>query len=305
MQLRQAPQPLRAPFPYMGGKHQVAATIWQALGDVAHYLEPFCGSCAVLLARTTTTPKIETLNDADGLLVNLWRSIKLSPVETSRWARGPISELDQTARLKWLVGHREPITEQLAHDPMWHDPQAAGWWLWGASGWIGPSWCRHADTRQLPRLAAPAGINSLSRRQLPALGLPQLAERLQHVRIACGDWARIVQPSVLSATSGSIGLLLDPPYSIGTDPYSTARGTVWEDVCRFAIRLATERPTIRIVLCGYSGTFRPPYGWRTVRWKAQGGYGNQAHGDGRHNATTERLWLSPGCLAVDGAETVL
>jgi site-specific DNA-adenine methylase len=39
------------PFPWFGGKSPVASRVWMALGDVANYVEPFCGSCAVLMLR--------------------------------------------------------------------------------------------------------------------------------------------------------------------------------------------------------------------------------------------------------------
>ncbi len=40
------------PFPWFGGKSAVADRVWTALGpDVMNYVEPFCGSCAVLLLR--------------------------------------------------------------------------------------------------------------------------------------------------------------------------------------------------------------------------------------------------------------
>lgn len=42
---------LIAPFPYFGGKSKVADIVWQALGQPRHYIEPFFGSGAVLLAR--------------------------------------------------------------------------------------------------------------------------------------------------------------------------------------------------------------------------------------------------------------
>lgn len=58
---------LRAPFSYFGGKRHAAARIWSAIGNVAHYVEPFCGSAAVLLARPST-PHRETINDADGMV---------------------------------------------------------------------------------------------------------------------------------------------------------------------------------------------------------------------------------------------
>lgn len=77
---------LRAPFPYFGGKSQVAAKVWGALGDCAHYIEPFCGSCAVLLARPKWDPQrhTETVNDADGAIANVWRSVQRE-AKKRRW----------------------------------------------------------------------------------------------------------------------------------------------------------------------------------------------------------------------------
>ena len=43
---------MKAPFPYFGGKTAVAPVVWAALGQPKHYIEPFFGSGAVLLART-------------------------------------------------------------------------------------------------------------------------------------------------------------------------------------------------------------------------------------------------------------
>jgi len=55
---------LRAPFPWFGGKSRAAALVWQALGDVSNYVEPFAGSLAILLGRPHE-PRIETVNDLD------------------------------------------------------------------------------------------------------------------------------------------------------------------------------------------------------------------------------------------------
>ncbi len=41
----------------------VAPLVWERLGDVYSYVEPFFGSGAVMLARTHE-PRIETVNDA-------------------------------------------------------------------------------------------------------------------------------------------------------------------------------------------------------------------------------------------------
>lgn len=75
---------LAAPFPYFGGKRRAAPAIWRALGDPSGYVEPFAGSAAVLLARPEFKGRrVETINDADGWLVNVWRAIQLSPLNGS------------------------------------------------------------------------------------------------------------------------------------------------------------------------------------------------------------------------------
>lgn len=135
----------KAPFPWHGGKSQAAPAVWDALGDVDHYVEPFAGSLAVLLKRPHLANRpyySETVNDLDGLLVNVWRSIQQSPDEAARHCSWPVSELDLTARHLALVRWREECNRALlAGDPDWHDPQMAGWWLWGCACWIGSGWC--------------------------------------------------------------------------------------------------------------------------------------------------------------------
>lgn len=133
---------LRAPFPYIGGKAKVAAKIWEALGDVYTYVEPFAGSAAVLLNRPPEHGhRREIINDADGLIVNVWRSLAWHPDITAKYADWPSTESDLHARHVWLLNNRESMTSKLEGDPGWHDPAAAGWWLWGASLWIGSGWC--------------------------------------------------------------------------------------------------------------------------------------------------------------------
>ena len=78
---------LKAPFPYFGGKSAVAARVWRALGDVRHYMEPFFGSGAVLLARPNYNPSVhvETVCDKAPHLANVWRALQFAP---TRWLVG-------------------------------------------------------------------------------------------------------------------------------------------------------------------------------------------------------------------------
>jgi hypothetical protein len=133
---------LASPFPWFGGKRRAAAEVWQALGDVDHYIEPFAGSLAVLLNRPTA-PKVETVNDLDGYICNFWRAIQRDPDAVADWCLSPVNEIDLTARHRWLC-ERERKTAFLARmheDPDYHDAKIAGWWVWGISAWIGSNWC--------------------------------------------------------------------------------------------------------------------------------------------------------------------
>ena len=133
---------LKAPFPYFGGKHRAAPILWEAFGDPGGYVEPFAGSAAVLLARPSVSGRrVETLNDADGWLVNTWRAIRLSPDAVADAASGPVTEIDYHARLAWLQERRTPdLVAWLEGDPEHHDAKAAGWWLYVCACSIGEPW---------------------------------------------------------------------------------------------------------------------------------------------------------------------
>jgi DNA adenine methylase len=313
--------PLKAPFPWFGGKSRAASLVWERFGDVKNYVEPFAGSLAVLLSRPSP-PNVETVNDKDAYLANFWRAIQWAPDETARWADSPVNEADILARHKWLLRTGAKRLELLREDPEFYDAKIAGWWVWGLCAWIGSGWCRQrADGRpweQLPHLGnAGMGIN----RKLPHLGnagrginrkLPhlgdagrgehireyfgQLAARLRDVRIACGEWDRILTPSCTTRHAGITGVFLDPPYTDGDLQYSAGGcgGTLASAVCEWAIEHGGD-PKLRIALCGYKDEHKLPRGWKTVAWKAQGGYGSTKAA--RENAARERIWFSPHCLA--------
>lgn len=317
---------LKAPFPWFGGKSLAAPLIWKAMGDVSNYVEPFAGSLATVLARPHA-PRVETVNDADGFLCNFWRAVQADPEAVVRWCDWPVSECDLTARHLWLVGRRAALTERLQVDADYYDAKIAGWWVWGLCSWIGSGWCSgkgpwmsdgtrwmngdagQGINRQLPHLGnAGRGIN----RQLPHVdglggkginivptgddptGILAIAKRLRRVRICCGDWKRVVTPAV-TRSDGPTGILLDPPYSDGFSAdggaYSAgdAGVSIWRDVAAWAAEAGKDR-RLRIVLCGYDGSDGAPP-WRTVSWKAKGGYGS-----GNGNPEREMLWMSPGCI---------
>ena len=134
-------EPLKSPFPYWGGKQEIADAIWQRFGNTPNYIEPFFGSGAVLLARPLPFDGVESVNDIDGFIANFWRAVKHAPDEVAKWADQPVFENNLHAIHAWLVERKESLAPKLEGDPEWCDPKIAGWWCWGTCCWIGSGFC--------------------------------------------------------------------------------------------------------------------------------------------------------------------
>lgn len=328
---------LTAPFPWFGGKSRVASVVWNHFGDVKNYVEPFAGSLAVLLMRPTP-PGIETVNDVDKYLANFWRAVASNPEGVAAASDWPVNEADLESRHAWLVTEGSSQLARLMLDPTAYDVTIAGWWVWGLCSWIGSGWCsgegpwivsdgewvlRNAGqgvNRQLPHLGnAGQGVN----RKLPHLGdagkgvnrkpaapalgrrgpglteyLQRLSDRLRSVRVCCGDWRRVLTPSV-TFRHGTTAILLDPPYGEGEVDYSAGgnRTDIAGEVREWAIANADNRD-LRIALCGYEGQHEMPDDWQVAEWSAAGGYSSTASQEtqGQLNRHRERVWFSPHCL---------
>ena len=301
---------LKAPFPWFGGKSRVADVVWRAFGDVPNYVEPFAGSLAVLLARPGGPGKVETVNDLDCYLANFWRALALDPEGVAKACDWPVNEADLSARHQWLVD-QAGFRERMKTEPDFYDVKVAGWWVWGLCAWIGSGWCsekKYRDgtagqgvNRQLPHLGnAGQGVN----RKLPHLGnagenqlayLTELSERMRRVRVACGDWRRVLGNSV-TWRHGTTAILLDPPYTDGAIDYATG-SRISADVSAWAREHGDDK-RLRIALCGYEGEHDLP-GWTEHAWKAAGGFSLQRNGGDNGNKHRERVWFSPHCLPID------
>lgn len=137
--------PMRAPFPWFGGKSRAADLIWSRFSNVSNYVEPFAGSLAVLLARATPA-KYETINDLDAYVANFWRASQRDPEAVAAHADGPVIEADMHARHVWLLDQQD-FRERMLTEPDFYDPKIAGWWVYGVSSWIGDGWCASLAVR--------------------------------------------------------------------------------------------------------------------------------------------------------------
>lgn len=292
---------LKAPFPYPGGKSVVAAEIWDALGNVGHYMEPFYGSGAVHLARPDydTGKHVETICDKDGFICNVWRAMKFSPAETAEWCDWPVNHADLAARKKQLIKNEQHLLENLVADPEWHDAKLAGYWIWAASCWIGSGLTR---TGSIPRLTGFSGIGVFAKGCQIEEYFLRLQARLRRVRVVCGDWTRICGGEWQDNFPGVCGIFFDPPYATTTRDtriYHHDSTTVAHDVRAWALKRG-ESSNYRIVLAGYYDEHVSllDHGWRVKRWATGGGYANITKGEsqGKKNKVLEALFFSPACL---------
>lgn len=325
---------IHPPYVWFGGKRKVAPLVWRALGDVAHYVEPFFGGGSVWLLRPHE-PALETVNDYDGFVANFWRAVHADPDAVADAMNWPVNEIDLEARHRWLcrMPAKAQFLDRMKHDPEFYSVKRAAWWCWGLNAWIGSGWCggeywpgesgkSHGrgvcdGANKRPHLGdAGRGIH----RQLPLVGdidsgefirrgevlrdwMRAIRDRLRNVRVCCGDWARVCTDGATSHGK-TVGVFLDPPYSgdAGRDNkiYRCEDLAVSDRVRQWCIE-HTDRDRYRIVLTGYEGEHDAleDIGWRVEAWKANGGFANTGKNNkqGQANKHRERIWYSPSCIA--------
>lgn len=376
-----ATEPLRAPFPYFGGKSAVAAVVWDRFGNAANYVEPFAGSLAVLLARPKAHQwwdRNESVNDLDGNIANWHRAVAADPELVAFHASHPVHEADLTARHLWLVQHGDELRTRLMSDPDFYDARAAGWWVWGISCWVGGEWCTgigpHTGIdepsitnggtapgvyRKIPMMSGAHGGKGIHRPIAVTGSVPAptgetvpdltgsylaklttdftaLSNRLRRVRVACGDWARVLGNTAVPAAGQVTGVFLDPPYDPDErrgDLYAVGDGrrphrvdepdalelgievprelSVHEAARAWALDRGAD-PAYRIAYCSYSTPSEDALftdaGWTAHRWSAQGGYALAAAGAdnrARTNKDREVIWFSPSCETPEEAQPSL
>jgi hypothetical protein len=152
--------------------------------------------------------------------------------------------------------------------------------------------------RKLPHLDAGKGINRQTDGERSAfIGSWFLAlhERLRDVRVACGDWSRVVADSV-TVRHGLTGVFFDPPYFRGAMDYAVGGvGTnLAADVGAWCAANG-DNPMLRIVICGHAGEHDAllAHGWDARKWAARTGYARTE--EAVANSAGETIWCSPHC----------
>ena len=290
---------LLSPFPYFGGKRSIAVDVWMRLGNPTQYIEPFCGSAAVLLAAPRPA-SLEVIGDGSGFIANFWRATKHQSAVVAEWADYPVSHIDLGARHVRLMAQRTRIGDAM-QDPDWPgDAKVAGWWLWGQCCWIGSGWCDWFG--QIPH-ASDAGRGVQAIGQIPHAGnagrgdgelltscgrtamawLRKIANRLERVRIVHGDWSRCLNNHF---GGDDTAVFLDPPYRAYERLYGTSA-----PVADAVEKWARENAHLRIAICGHRGDYDLP-DFEAVEWSR----GRLTY-SGSKTTDAECVWYSSPCLA--------
>lgn len=247
-------QAVKPPFAYYGGKTTLAPKIAAILPEHDHYIEPFAGSLAVLLAKAPTT--WETVNDLDDLLVNFWRVLRDKPEELAHAAMltpharteyadaskdiASIESDVERARLVWVR-----ITQGRKNTTR---PAGASSWRYGQSAAKGHSWPSY--------LSAYAGRMSA------------VANRLKNVSIENRDAVELVEEYGQYENNC---LYVDPPY-VAASRVALSQYRLEAACDDFHARLARALNECRasVVLSGYGSDIYDDLfrGWHRLEMKA-------------------------------------
>lgn len=281
------PSQTAPPFAYYGGKTMLAERIVDLLPEHRHYVEPFAGSLAVLLAKPRA--HFETVNDLDGDLVLFWRILRDRPEDLGR-----ACALTPHARAEHEASYQLDVDDELE--------RARRVWVRLSQGRGGmlrkTGWRFYRDAARRTG-SMPWTLNSYVDR------LYEAAERIAGVSIECRPAQQLIDDY---GQHSSVLLYVDPPY------LGSTRG--WGNQYRHEMRGVDEHQALAeqlhscaaaVVLSGYPSQLYDEdlyADWHRVEFAAYTGQGGSS---GRGGARTEVLWsnreLGPDHLFSDAVTT--
>lgn len=207
---------MKPPFTYYGGKTTLADTIANLLPEHTHYVEPFAGSLAVLLAKPRS--KMETVNDLDQDLMTFWRVLRDDPAGIERvCALTPHSRAERARRVWVLLTQGRGGTLRKTGWRFYRDPAGSTY-------------------------SFPDYLEAYCNRMPPA------AERLRGVSLECRDALEVIRdygkhPNVL--------LYVDPPYLATSRNSTNYRHEMASDDDHAEMLDALTECEASVVLSGY------------------------------------------------------
>jgi DNA adenine methylase len=258
------------PFAYFGGKTKLADRIVDLLPDHDHYVEPFAGSLAVLLAKPRS--RMETVNDLDGDLMTFWRVLRDRPEDLAlHMALTPHSRAEHRA----------------AYDLTTDDELERARRVWillsqGRGNTLRDTGWRFYRNPAGSNVGMPGYLKAYAAR------VPAAAERLAGISLECRKAIEVISdygqhPDVL--------LYCDPPY-LGSTRSANYRHEMTGDDQHRDLAAALNDCKAAVVLSGYhSPLYDDLYdGWHRAELKAWTGNGIRNGATKTDGDRTEVLW---------------
>lgn len=258
---------MKPPVPYFGGKMKVGPAIAALLPPHSHYVEPYCGSLSVLMAKAPSDH--ETVNDLDEALVTFWRMLRERPADLARvCALTPHSRREYEASLNLD-----------ADDPLELGRQVFVKLTQGRSGRLLRTGWRHYVNPAGSNASMPGYLAGYVDRMAPAV------ERLQRVTLECRPALDMIRRY---GVESDVLLYVDPPYVGSTRAQDNAyRHEMRDDVAHKELAEALHAARAAVVISGYPSALydRELYvGWDRHTIQTATGQG------GEWDARTEVIW---------------
>ncbi len=270
------------PFAYFGGKTTLAHRIVGMLPPHRHYVEPFAGSLAVLLAKTPAP--YETVNDLDQHLMTFWRVLR---------DRAP-----ELAERCWLTPHSR-AEHDLSYDLDVEDELELARRIWvrltqGRGGTMRRTGWRHFQNPGVrSSTSMPDYLEAYAERMAPA------AARLRRVSLECRPALELIDAY---GKHSEVCLYVDPPYLGETRSVSSRYGVEMHTQAEHErLAEALQACAAAVVISGYPSTLYDTLyaDWHRTDLEAFTGQANLTGAEGRR---TEVLW-SNRPLAAQGSFT--
>lgn len=277
---------LTPPLKWHGGKHYIAPKIVGLMPPHLHYVEPYFGGGAVLLARDPMDERFfwgkvshergvsEVVNDIDGDLMNFWRVLQKTQ-DFRKFQR--IIQAVPFSQSKW-----EQAAEDLGSGRV---ERAVRFFVWCRQSRAG----KMNDFATLTRNRTRRGMNEQASAWLTCVeGLPAVHDRLKRVVVLNDGAIKIIRQQDGPKTL----FYCDPPYlhqtRASTDDYQ--REMTEQDHIELLETLASIEG--KFMLSGYDNElyarFAKRHKWRRVEFDLP----NNAAGGKAKRRMIERVWMN-------------
>lgn len=279
------PRITKTPFGYFGSKHKLALPLIKHIPPHNAWVDAFCGSAAVTLAKLPA--QIEIINDINGEIVNFFRQLRLNSHKLCReivltpYARGELyaARLYKNKLFSLERARRFLVSSMMAINGVFGDEKG------GFS--YSNSYTRNGKEARVSRWY-----------NLP-VRLEAIVERLRNIRIENMDARNLIKkfldrPATL--------LYLDPPYlTERTQGYEFDQNN--EKFHRELLRLVCNAKCMVMISSYnselYESILTRKHGWKQIKIAT-----HTQGSNGKRMQRTEILWLNKFCVSAKRTQTI-